>query len=243
MQPQQTTTLAQKIDIVAGAALFVAMPVIIFLRKKPGYRFLSPIKILLMFLALNALAGFSYFSGNPGTVTVLTIFAWATLITGLVKRQLRWREIKNGLPWHTYSRGVSWLIFLPLSDSAIKRWIDPLVVIIVGIVMAVLFSWFGLYLIFAGFCLFVFEAWDYERSLNQMLDVLDSLVDSEVISANVEYYSRSNPQQRPIEETAGIPTGIAPDIQSQIERRKAGRALPPDNLVATMPLGQPEAAR
>ncbi len=82
------------------------------------------------------------------------------------------------------------------------------------------------------------------QSLNRMLDTLDSLVDSEVMSDNVEYYSQDHPAQCPIEETVGIPTGIAPDIQSQIEKRKARRPLPPDNLVINTPvtISQTEAA-
>jgi hypothetical protein len=43
VQPnQQTTTLAQKTEIVAGLAMFFMLPVVIFLRRKAGYRFLLP---------------------------------------------------------------------------------------------------------------------------------------------------------------------------------------------------------
>jgi len=35
--------------------------------------------------------------------------------------------------------------------------------------------------------------------------------------------------------TAGIPTGIAPDIHRQVELRKAGRATAPDNPATTAP--------
>jgi hypothetical protein len=231
MMPQNTT-LAQKIEIVASLCLFPALPVIIFLRKKPGYRFLSPIKLLIIFALLLLLAGFSATSGSGATVVVLTVFAWATFITGLVKRNLRWREIKRGISWHSYSRGVSWLSYvLPISDSNVKRWVEPLVVLVIGLMLMLPFRWFGLYLILAAFCLFAFEAYDYERSINQMLDTLDSLVDAEVMDGNVQYYSQPDQAQRPLEETAGIPTGIAPDIQHQIEQRRARRPQPADNLI------------
>jgi hypothetical protein len=230
MMPQNTT-LAQKIEIVASLCLFPALPVIIFLRKKPGYRFLSPVKLLIIFALLLLLAGFSATAGGA-TVVILTLFAWAVFITGLVKRNLRWREIKRGVSWHSYSRGVSWLSYvLPLSDSNVKRWVEPAIVLMIGFLLMFPFRWFGLYLIFAAFCLFAFEAYDYERSINQMLDTLDSLVDSEVMSSNVEHYSQPNPTQRPLEETAGIPTGIAPDIQHQIEWRKARKSRPADTVM------------
>jgi hypothetical protein len=92
-------------------------------------------------------------------------------------------------------------------------------------------NYLGYYLIFAAACLFIFEAWDYEVRLNKMLDTLDSLVDSEVMSENVEYYSQPHPTQQPITETAGIPTGVAPDIEAQIQKRRAKKALPLDDLV------------
>ena len=38
-----------------------------------------------------------------------------------------------------------------------------------------------------------------------------------------------------LEETAGIPTGVAPDIHRQVELRKAERAAAPDNLAGTLP--------
>lgn len=242
----QNTTLAQKIEIFASLCLFPAMPVIIFLRKKPGYRFLSPLKILIIFALLLALAVFSVTSGDGATVVVLTAFAWATFLTGLLKRSLRWREIKRGISWHSYSRGVSWLSYiLPLSDSNVKRWVEPLIVAVIGFLLLFVLRWFGLYLIFAAFCLFAFEAYDYEQSLNRMLDTLDSLVDAEVMDGNVQYYSQPNQPQRPLEETAGIPTGIAPDIQHQIERRRrTSQATLPPTLILNTPMntsgGQPQ---
>jgi hypothetical protein len=229
---QSTTTIAEKTAIVAGAALFFATPVLIFIRRKPGYRFLNPIQILVMFFLLDLLSGATEATGTTAAFAITLIFAWAVLIIGMLKRRARWQEIKQGVSWHTRSRGVSWLTgLLPFSDSMIKRWFDPLAILAIGLLFLLFDKYLGYYLIFAAFCLFLFEAWDYEQSLNKMLDTLDSLVDSEVMSENVEYYSQPHVQQRALTETAGIPTGIAPDIQHQIEKRRTGRALPPDNLV------------
>jgi hypothetical protein len=240
---QQKTTLEQKMAIVANLALFPAMPVIVLIRKKPGYRFLSPIKLLIMFILLNALTAFGYTSGRSSSTALLQILAWGTLILGLVKRQFRWRDIKRGVSWHTWSRGISFLTFLPISDSNLKRFVEPILVIIIGAILAFPFTFFGLYLVIAGLCLFLFEAYDYEKSLNMMLDQLDSLVDSEVMSSNVEYYSEPNVSQRPLEQTAGIPTGIAPDIEVQIQRRRRPTVTLPDDLVMEPPIqGQPGAA-
>ena len=174
------------------------------------------------------------------------IFAFAMLITGLVKRFLQWQNIKKGVSWHTYSRGVSWFTFLPLSDSIIKRYVDPAAVAIVGLLVMIPFRWLGYYIIFSAFCLFIFETWDYDQQLNRMLDTLDDLVDSEVVSGNVDYYSRDGKaEQRPLEETAGIPTGIAPDIAVQIQRRRNRRqqaqVTPPQRQAAMQSIQYPTA--
>lgn len=218
---QSTTTLAEKTAMIAGVALFFATPVLIFIRRKPGYRFLNPIQILVMFFLLSLLSGATEASGEAAAFAISLIFAWATLIVGLIKRRARWQEIKRGVAWHTRSRGVSWLTgILPFSDSMIKRYFDPLAILAVGLLSLTFDRYLGYYLIFAAFCLFLFEAWDYEQSLNKMLDMLDNLVDSEVMTENVEYYAQPQVSQRPVLETAGIPTGIAPDIEVHIQRRR-----------------------
>lgn len=228
---QQRITLEQKMAITANLALYPAMPIIVLIRRKPGYRFLSPIKLLVVFILLNVLTVFSGLSGRAPSILILQVFAWGTLILGLIKRKLRWRDIKRGVSWHTWSRGISSLSFLPLSDSNLKRWVEPIAVIIIGALLAIPFTFFGFYLVVAGLCLFLFEAWDYENSLNMMLDQLDSLVDSEVMGGNIDYYSQPNVPQRPLEQTAGIPTGIAPDIEVQIQRRRRGTGTLPGNVV------------
>ncbi|HLG63105.1 MAG TPA: hypothetical protein VKY19_14290 [Ktedonosporobacter sp.] len=263
---QQATTLAQKADIVAGIAMFLMLPVIVFLRRKVGYRFLNPTRVSAMVLILfiygiftltstslsqgqqpatinyygqpvtaqqaqtaAATAEFAVVSHYLGALAVI-FFAGLVFLVAMVQRQLRWRDIKRGIPWHTYSRGVSWFSFLPLSDNHIKRFVEPIICAVIGLILAFLLPYLGFYILLAAGCLFIFAAWDYEIQLNQMLDMLDSMIDSEVMSANVEYYSQEKPKQKPITETAGIPTGISPDLQHQIERRKVKKHIALDDL-------------
>lgn len=243
-QQQQTTTIAQKTKMVAAVALFLAMPVIVLIRKKTGYRFLNPTNIFAMVMLLFIYGSLSiivtginptatYADAMAGYTSSYAIigFALVVLIAAVIQRSIRWNDIKRGVAWHTYSRGVSRFAFLPFSDSQTKRFVDPAVCAFIGLICMSPLRFLGYYLLFAAACLFIFEAWDYEVQLNTMLDTLDSLVDSEVMSQNVEYYSQPHPKERPITETAGIPTGIAADIQHQIERRRVRRALPADNLV------------
>jgi len=231
-QQWKSLTLEQKLAIGANIALYPAMTVMIFIRRRLGYRFISLPKLVVMsvfLLILGALAGALGSLGRNSWLVV--VFSLAVFVVGVVERRFRWREIKAGVSWHSYSRGISWLNnFLPYSDSTIKRFFDPAAVLVVGVIFVVLIQpILGYYFIFSALCLFSFEAYDFERSINMMLDQLDAMIDSEVISSNVEYYSQPGEvKQRPLEQTAGIPTGVAPDLQAAIERRRS-RSIPPAN--------------
>ncbi len=239
----QPLSIEQKIQIGANIAFSIAFPVMVLLRRKMGYRFISQPRLLIAALIFWIAATFvsiptetaSYYSGAstaaPATgpsarIWLVFLFTFAFLVWGFVQRWLRWQDIKKGVSWHSRSRGISWFAFLPFNDSIVKRFVDPLVVFLVGLIFTLtgLQPLLGVYLIVAGVMLFVWESFDYEQSINLMLDQLDALVDSEVISANVEYYTQPNPKQRPLDETAGIPTGVAPDLQAAIDRRAARNA-------------------
>lgn len=241
MQPTQGTTIKQKVGIVAALALFPATTIIVFMRHKIGYRFLSPDRLFVMFVIIWLLAGIAGLQGGGGInngayATVyairheapLFVFAIAMLIIGFVHRARRMKALKRGENWHTYSRGVSWLSSLPVlnavNDSVMKRYIDPAAAFIIGFVLAFILPPLGYWIMFSAFCLFVFEAWDYEQQLNRMLDMLDSIAESGVLSDIADQYAADGSKQLPLEQTAGIPTGVAPDIQAQIERRKRSRA-------------------
>jgi hypothetical protein len=68
--------------------------------------------------------------------------------------------------------------------------------------------------------------------LEQDLDILDGLVAAEIQSEVAKHYDgpQADQKQMQLQETAGIPTGVAPDIHRQVELRKAKRGAAPDNL-------------
>ena len=219
--PSKPTTIAQKIDTMAMIALFPALTVMIFLRRKLGYRFLDPIRILIMTVIIMFLPLFSsnYRTNSSTAYSLPYIFAFGMFGFAMLQRRMRWNDIKNGVRWHSRSRGISWFsAFLPFSDWTVRRFVDPAVCALIGLIVP---APLGHYLIFSAVCLFVFEAWDFDQMISQTLDTLDSLISSEVQAENVDYYSKGNKQSRSLEETAGIPTGIAPDIELQIQGRKS----------------------
>ncbi len=224
-EQQQVTTLDQKINLIQNITLLPALTIMVFLRRKVGYRFLDLMKIQIMVVLLWALSVFSGATGGPAAGAIVFLFALAVLIAAYVERGARWREIKRGVAWHSYSRGVSWFsAFLPLRETTVRRFIDPLTALIIGIVFFMLFRWFGLYIIFCAVCLFLFETIDYQKQIDRMLDQLDNLIESEVVAENTEYFQSGGAgaaKERPIAQTAGIPTGTDPDLAAAIERRRA----------------------
>ncbi len=222
-QQDQTITFEQKVNILQALTLFPALTVMVFLRRKVGYRFIDMLKIQAMFVLLLAYGAFSTLSFGPAAGGAVTLFAFAVLIAAIIERRMRWNDIKRGVSWHTYSRGISWFSsFLPLSETAVKRFIDPAIALIAGIAFFFLFRPLGFYLLLCAVCLFLFETIDYQKQINLMLDQLDNLVQSEVVSENVDYFQQGGATgARPVEETAGIPTGTDPDLAAAIERRRA----------------------
>jgi hypothetical protein len=112
--------------------------------------------------------------------------------------------------------------------------------LVAGVLVAALLSHgLGVWIIFSAFFLYVFENDIYEKQLNRELDTLDGLFASEVQSEVVERFA-DNPTAdavpQPLQETAGIPTGLAPDIAKQVAVRRSKRKPVPDNLA-------PEAAQ
>jgi hypothetical protein len=222
-QQQQAITFEQKVNILQNITLFPALTIMVFLRRKVGFRFLDLMKIQVMVVLLWAYGAFSSITFGPAAGGVIFLFSLAVLITAIIERRIRWRDIKRGVSWHTYSRGISWFSsFLPLSEIMVRRFVDPAAALIPGIVLFFLFRPLGLYLILSAICLFVFETIDYQKQIDRMLDQLDNLVESEVVSENVEYFQQGGAGRvRSVEETAGIPTGTDPDLAAAIERRRA----------------------
>jgi hypothetical protein len=222
-QQEQAITFEQKINILQNITLFPALTIMVFLRRKVGFRFLDLMKIQVMVVLLWAYGAFSSITFGPSAGGIIFLFSLAVLIAAIIERRIRWRDIKRGISWHTYSRGISWFSsFLPLPEIMVRRFIDPAAALIPGVALFFLFRPLGLYLILSAVCLFVFETIDYQKQIDRMLDQLDNLVESEVVSDNVEYFQQGGAAgARPVEETAGIPTGTDPDLAAAIERRRA----------------------
>jgi hypothetical protein len=234
-------TLQEKRQIAIKFLSYPALSVMVFLRRRTGLRRVKPIELMITTAAVVFVApvmgfvrsvavphmGFHPPSGISFFDFPTEMFAVLFLAAGLLQRHFRWREICQGARWHTRSSGVSYLAsILPFSEATVQRFIDPLVCWLVGSVIAVFLSaQLGAWLMFSGFALFMVEQYDYERIIDRHLDMLDSYVESEVNAETIGIFARTNGTQavaKPerLDATAGIPTGIAPELQVQIQKRR-----------------------
>jgi len=236
------STFSEKVDMLRKVAIFPALTVMIFLRRGIGFRLLKTNWLVVLALIMIAVTLVFPAAAAPFG-PALIIYALAMLGWGLYQRWQRWVDITHGVRWHTYSPGVSyleaisWPVFFQ-SHRRVNRFIDPLAVVIVGILALLVSRLLGLWIEVAGLFLFVYEQQLYEVMLNANLDTLDGLIAAEVQGEAVKHYQQAQPTEksRSIDETAGIPTGVAPDIEKLLAQRQsefdaAHPALKaPDNL-------------
>ena len=245
-QKFEDMTWWDKIDLIRTLSLFPAITVMVFIRKKIGFRMMKPTWLIVMAIIMLLVSSmFPQFTAPHGIFMVA--YALAMLGLGLWQRWQRWNELCSGQRWHTYSPGVSYLEMLPLppvlkSHRRVNRFIDPAAVAIVGLLIGLVLSHgLGVWIMFSAFFLYVYEQNLYEKMLAHDLDTLDGLIAAEVQGETVEFFEGKQPdeQQRTLEETAGIPTGLAPDIARQVEVRRAKQRKPaPDNLAPETPDGR-----
>lgn len=259
-------SIGQKIDLVAAILSYPALTILMFVRRRVGYRTLRPFQIVLMFLLMQnvpllfdqhcTLVNGCTALPDAGLSTGYYYFSWAILIGGFLQRWLRWFELTHGRAWHSYSRGVSYFEFLSrfrftpgnfisfipksivlrIPISIIYRLVDAAFVMCLAMLIGDLPGMKGLarWLFFSGACMMFVENYVFDKQLDRELDLLDAMVEGEIHASLAQKFSGAPQGQRAapgVAETAGMPTGIGPDIARQVDaRRKTGHGLAPDNL-------------
>ncbi len=233
----------EKMDFVRKFSKFPAITVMVFIRRRIGFRMMNPTWLLILGIAM-LLTPLLLSSVAQPFGFIMVIYALAMFGLGHWHRWQRWKELCEGVHWHTFSPGISYFEKLKLpvflkSHYRVNRWLDPAAVFVAGFLIgAVLSHALGIWIMFSALFLYVFEQDLYERALNRDLDTLDGMFMSKVQADLVKEFDPKAPkeqQQRSMDETAGIPTGLAPDIQvrvriMQIEFRREQKAAGPDNI-------------
>jgi hypothetical protein len=228
--PQQELTLSEKAKIVQNLAGYPALTMLVFIRRKVGYRMLKPSRLITMAFILKFVGGLTSIIPFATPVgEIYSEFPVVMLAFGFFQRWRRWKELCNGERWHTMSPGISYLEVLPLpaflrAHRRIYRFVEPFSLFIGSMLIGMFFSQgLGRWVFFCSFCLFIYEQAVYERQLDRDLDVLDGMIAAEVQKETVEFFEGEQPveKERTIQETSGIPTGVAFDIHRQIEKLRA----------------------
>jgi hypothetical protein len=230
-QPTQELTLSEKMKIVQYLAIFPAITIMVFIRRKVGFRMLKPSRLMgvAMFLwFINGLCNIDLLIFHPAGF-LFAEFPLLFLLVALLQRYRRWRELCNGERWHTLSPGISYLEVLPLpaflkAHRRIYRFVEPVMCFIAAMFIGVILSpALARWIAFSSIMLFIYEQTLFEKQLDRDLDILDGLIASEVQSETVEHFAGPQPddKERSLQETSGIPTGVAFDIHRQIERHRA----------------------
>ncbi len=246
-QKFEDMTWWDRINVIRTLSLFPAITVMVFIRRKLGFRMMKPTWLVTLTIIMLTVTAVAHQVAEPFAV-LMVAYALAMLGLGLWQRWQRWKELCNGERWHTFSPGISYLETLPWppfmkSHRRVNRFVDPAVVLIAGLIIGLLLSHgLGIWIMFSSFFLYVFEQDLYEKQLNHDLDTLDGLFAAEVQAEVVKHFEggqAAEERQQTIEETAGIPTGLAPDIHKQVELRRAKQRKPaPDNLAPETPEGR-----
>src|SRR5580692_3901232 len=192
-QKFEDMTWWDRIDLIRTFSLFPAITVMVFIRRKLGFRMMKPTWLIVLAIVMLFIPfAFSAIAQPFGFLMV--IYALALLGLGLFQRWQRWQELCNGERWHTFSPGISYLETLPLppffkSHRRTNRFLDPAAVAIVALVVGFLLSHgLGVWLLFSAFFLYVYEQNLYEKQLNHDLDTLDGLFAAEVQAEVVKHF-------------------------------------------------------
>jgi hypothetical protein len=159
--------------------LIPALTVIVFLRRRVGERMLNMLWLLPMAAALYLIQPLT---GRALDDHALRIFAVACAVLGIAHR-VQVERMKRGMlaPWHSYSRGESWLSFLPLPATFIHMVLDPALCALLGwLVVQHVSVWLGYWLLVAALMLFFTEFHDYRNQYHRNADLRDGLVEGQI---------------------------------------------------------------
>ena len=223
---QKPWTWQQRKNLFLFLAEFPALTLMLFLRRRIGFRLVPVWRVVLLGGGLLLLCNPTVPENHQGPYypVWLAYFGVGVLILGCHQHGQRWRDLKRGVKWHSYHRGISifsWLPFIP--EYNIRRFIDPFFCFGMGyLALRYVSPALGFYLIVAAICLRAIEDEVHKLSLERHLDVQDSMISSEIVDETVQHYEKSPAaQQEP--RSGSVATGLSPELKDLMKRRKNKR--------------------
>jgi hypothetical protein len=229
-------TAQQSKNLMVNLGIYPAITVLVFLRRKVGLRQLSAGRLVIMglivafvpsFLGNFNLTGFAEGVGVPQPASTTDylppLFALALVGYGLWQRHQRWNDVLHNVDWSTRSLGASYFEGrIPLlSESAILRFIDPLVCAVAGLIVAVLSRPLSVWILFSAVCVAMIESIVQEQELDDFLDQFDAGVKARALARDIASIEQHERGQAP-SQTGGqvLVTGLAPEWAKQVQERQ-----------------------
>jgi hypothetical protein len=164
-----------------------AKTAIVFLRHDFGERYFNVVD---SFGASATFIGYAFVASiilaekDDGFVLALFLLCFVAM-SGL-HLILANRRSRSGRRWHSRYPGTSFLEFLaPGNVFFVQRWIEPFLTIFTGIAIGIINRPLGVWLVFSGICIAATEQMRAQRFRNRLLDMIDSQIETEQLSAAV----------------------------------------------------------
>ena len=219
-------------DRATGIAVLLALSVMVFMRRKVGFRRLGKGTLFGMtfcMLVANWFHNlhFSFLGGiTSGSDDSLAYFAIAALGLGLWQRRKRIEEIRQGRPEHTFSPGGTWFDFLPIRADFIQRFVDPGVAFVAGAVLSKLGLGLGSWLMVAAVAFAIVEHAVNAKGVEVRLNDIDNGIEARLRAGFMTDYVTRESATRPQNDEVGssIATGADAQLAAEIEKRRKSNA-------------------
>ena len=186
---------AGMISIIKFVAHVFSLPLMVFLRKDLGIRYVDPIHISLSFIIWQVAGMFSLGAGvllSEMASPLISVVAWLFVPVALWHRH-KAKQAALRRERYSYDPGVSHLAHLAVRlpfirnrapeavPAFVRRWFDPAVVFVLGILCAVLgiSTGFGLFLVWTAVLLYVDAMLSERGQFELYLDMVDAQVIAE----------------------------------------------------------------
>jgi hypothetical protein len=230
-QPQKTLfdSLRDNFQNAQWLVQFPALTIMPWLRWDLGFRMVSPIRTIPVFVFLIVVGTFASQGNEDTNPQALVVFAILTLAISLCQYLKRWIDYARKVKQHSYYLGTSRFHFKRTPaflrrERRLERFLDPILAAILGVAIFPLSHALGAWLVISGLCLRSYEYAIYIRDRNLSLDIMDGMDRSEQQSQIVEEFETKSAWHKD-PNTNGLSTGLDEDTERQItislKRRKA----------------------
>jgi hypothetical protein len=199
---------------------FPALTAMIWLRRDLGYRTVGPARLIPITVLLVVASVLAIPSNADARPVDLLVFALLTFALGVYQRVRRWIQLDQKIRQHSYYIGTSpfdfrWLPVFFRRNRRIPRFVDPLVVMLIGLAVFQISRSLGLWLAISAISLRTFEYTVFQRERKLSLDIMDGMILSERESQIVEEFEATSGWHQH-KDASGITTGLSGDIERQI---------------------------